>query len=273
MEYVDELELKSLILRAKSAHIVHNTMFTGRTVVSYSCEDIKMNKHINVSVTRFIKIKKTKTCCDNHKKVALLKTLKCKIIRDSVSTPIDKKSFERLGDIIRIMAEKILTKSNFSGYSYHDEFVSDSVYKVLKYLDNFDHTIISKITGQPVNAFSYISQIIHNAVIFVINKRNRDIQFISQQLRVKDAGGTTNTLRCANFKTSPDSAKNAARRDDPPTVTIDIDTENFDEYVDKIVELGKERTNVVVNCGDVDIQSIYDLKVLVKKYKNVVVRG
>ena len=38
-----------------------------------------------------------------------------------------------------------MTKGQFRGYSYQDDFVSDSVFKILKYLDNFDHKKISKI--------------------------------------------------------------------------------------------------------------------------------
>jgi hypothetical protein len=73
------------------------------------------------------------------------------------------------------MVKNILKKPQFSGYTYKDDFYSDAVYKILKYLGNFNHLLISEITGTNVNAFAYISQIIHNSVLFIINKKKKDI--------------------------------------------------------------------------------------------------
>ena len=71
------------------------------------------------------------------------------------------------------MIKKILTKPQFSGYSFKDDFYSDASYKILKYIHNFDHTKTSKITGLHVNAFSYVSQIIHNSIIYIIGEHKK----------------------------------------------------------------------------------------------------
>ena len=72
------------------------------------------------------------------------------------------------------MIKHILTKPNFSGYTYTTDFYSDAIYKVLTYLHNFDHTLISKRTNIRVNAFAYISQIIHNSIVFIIKKKQNE---------------------------------------------------------------------------------------------------
>ena len=73
------------------------------------------------------------------------------------------------------MIKHILTKPQFSNYTFKDEFNSDATYKVVRYIYNFDHTKISKVTGKSVNAFSYVTQIIHNSIIFVINEMKKQL--------------------------------------------------------------------------------------------------
>ena len=73
------------------------------------------------------------------------------------------------------MIKNILKKPNFSGYTWKEDFYSDATYRVLKYLHNFNHTKTSEKTGQSVNAFSYISQIIHNSIVYIINTNNQEI--------------------------------------------------------------------------------------------------
>ena len=80
------------------------------------------------------------------------------------------------------MVSRILTKPQFSGYTYRDDFYSDAIYKILKYLHNFNHKMISERSGQIVNSFAYISQIIHNSVLYIINTKKKEQEKIKQQI-------------------------------------------------------------------------------------------
>lgn len=87
---------------------------------------------------------------------------------------IDKIAYERFGEMVLLIIKNILKKPKFSGYTYRDDFYSDSTDKIFRYLKNFNHKMISKITGQQVNAFSYLSQYVHNSIIFIINTKNTE---------------------------------------------------------------------------------------------------
>ena len=167
--YTSELELKSLLIRIKNSR-AHNG-------------DEKLNSRINKYVIWHTKMnaKKYKVPAKRNRIKAILKE---RIIRDSELTSIDQKSYERFGQIILLMVKNILTKQQFSGYTYKDDFYSDAVYKILKYLHNFDHTMISERTGQSVNAFAYISQIIHNSILYIINTKKKENDRLKMQVQM-----------------------------------------------------------------------------------------
>ena len=97
-----------------------------------------------------------------------------RIIEKSFETAIDDYSHEVFGSIVILMIRKILTKPNFSGYTWTEDFISDSCYRVFKYLHNFEPSKISKISGQSVNAFAYVSQIIHNSIVAIIKQKQKE---------------------------------------------------------------------------------------------------
>lgn len=166
--YTCELELKSLLIRIKNDRLYD------------------FPKQKNNQINKYIKWYKSITDkkYDDYKKFAKVKNkLRNKIIELSEKTSIDEKSYERFGAIILLMIKNILRKPQFSGYTYKDEFYSDAVYKILKYLNNFDHKIISEKSGNPVNAFAYISQIIHNSIIFVINTKKKEQEKIKKHIQ------------------------------------------------------------------------------------------
>lgn len=172
--YTNELELKSIIIRLNNA--TKNESLTSRTN-----NDIK-NIIKNNKCRRYIELREkiAKFPADNVQHSQRLrefnKSLKSRIIKLSEDTEIDSKTYERFGEIILLMIKHILTKPNFSGYTYSDEFYSDAVFKITKYIHNFDHTKISDKTGVSVNAFAYVSQIIHNAIVYIINVKNKEIE-------------------------------------------------------------------------------------------------
>lgn len=102
-----------------------------------------------------------------------------RILRDYITTiaertVIDKESYERFGELVLLIIKNILKKPKFSGYTYRDEFYSDSTDKIFRYIKNFNHKLISEISNQPVNAFSYISQYVHNSILFIINTNKNE---------------------------------------------------------------------------------------------------
>jgi hypothetical protein len=145
-DYTNEVQLKSLIIREKNKKNNNGTP--------------ELNNEINSLIDEYVKDKNI--------------DLKNKIIELSEKTCIDDNSHNIFGNIILLMIKKILTKPNFSGYSWQDDFYSDSCYRVFKYIHNFDHTKTSKISGQDVSAFAYISQIIHNSILTIINSKNKE---------------------------------------------------------------------------------------------------
>lgn len=178
--YVNEVELKSLLIRAKNRASGIGTL--------------KWNPRIKGLTDLYIKTDKLK---QTARVLSFRKKLKDHIIWACEQTSAGTKEMNRLSTIIDIMVDRILTKPQFSGYTYVDEFHSDTQFKVFKYIDNFDHRKISKRSGDYVNAFAYITQIIHNSIIYVIstNKkaqdrikaeyRNRQIQFAIENPGVK----------------------------------------------------------------------------------------
>jgi len=161
-DYTNELELKTLIIRI-------NNKKSGKGTPD-------KNSRINELVSVFMKLNQKKHI-DNiepKRRSRIRSAIKERVIRDSVNTSASPYEEERFGHIIILMTQHIITKPKFSGYTYHDDFYSDASYKILKYLHNFNHTLISERTGTFVNSFSYISQIIHNSIIYIIKRHKKE---------------------------------------------------------------------------------------------------
>jgi len=80
------------------------------------------------------------------------------------------------GEMILIIINNILTRPNFSGYSYKSEMKSLAIEHILKYTWRFSPYKQSKISGQYVSAFTYISTICFNAFVATINSQNKEIK-------------------------------------------------------------------------------------------------
>lgn len=172
--YTSELELTSLLIRIKNERNSTGT------------------KDLNAKINRYVKLHtdlssmKYSDSTMTQKKNAIRHKLKDRIISMSEKTTVDSDSYERFGEIILLMIKNILRKPQFSGYTYKDDFYSDAVYKILKYLHNFDHTKISEISGQNVKAFAYISQYIHNSIIYIINTKKKESDRIKKQIQIEN---------------------------------------------------------------------------------------
>lgn len=197
--YTDELELKSLLIRIKNMKLFEDSKESGEVMSEFDIttkEKIILNKSINNDIGKFVYIKnnideleKTSQSKDSRRRFrAIQEKLKERIVAKSERVICDKFSYERFGEIIILMIKNILRKPNFSHEYCFDDFYSDAYYKIIKYVRNFDHQKISKISGYEVNAFAYISQIIHNSIIHIIQKRK------SENLKIAEY-----------FKENPDS--------------------------------------------------------------------
>ena len=158
-DYTNEVELKSLSIREKNKYDNVGTEANNATINDLIKEYI---------ITRDAAVKNA-------------------IIELSKQTKIDKESHEKFGEIVLLMIKKILTKPNYSGYSWSDEFYSNACYRVFKYIHNFDCDKKSDRTGQNVSAFSYISQIIIMSIIEVINKNNKNQREAENFAELNDA--------------------------------------------------------------------------------------
>lgn len=178
----DLKELKELILNYDDNHKHDdNPKFNNilKIVKPLNEEILEKTKKLNSDKkTDLIKLKKYIDKHNKSKNQKYKRILRNYIIKISERTIIDKNSYERFGELVLLIIKNILKKPKFSGYTYRDEFYSDSTDKIFRYIKNFNHNLISKITGQPVNAFSYISQYVHNSILFIINTQKAETEAI-----------------------------------------------------------------------------------------------
>lgn len=165
MEYVNEDELKSAIIRINN----------GLKDV-YSENDLKrLRKYIT-------KVKSKKLKSQRFKRA-----LRSYIVKISERNAIDSRTFEEFGEMITLVIKNMLKKPNFSGYTYRDEFYSDTCYKILKYIKNFNHKMISKRSGQAVSAFAYVTQIVKNSLIFIIEQKKDETEKMKNLVSLESA--------------------------------------------------------------------------------------
>lgn len=161
VDYVNELQLKSLCIRVKNR------------VVGDGTPD--RNARINQLIQTYLRLLPAKYDSPEitRKKLRIKDKLKDRIVKLSELTCADDATYNIFAGCVLLMIKRILTKPQFSNYTFKDEFYSDATFKIVKYIYNFDHRKISKITGKGVNSFSYITQIIHNSIIYVINQHKK----------------------------------------------------------------------------------------------------
>jgi hypothetical protein len=81
-----------------------------------------------------------------------------------------------IGKCIMLIATRLATKPNFSGYSYKEEMISDGIENCLQYIHNFD-------PEKSQNPFAYFTQIIWYAFLRRIQKEKKQtyIRFKASQ--------------------------------------------------------------------------------------------
>jgi hypothetical protein len=93
-------------------------------------------------------------------------------------------SRQKFGEIVILISDNLLKKPCFRNYSenWTEDFKSNAIYKIFKYINNFDPEKISKITGKKISSFAYLTQITYMAFIEVINKRKNDSSEIMENM-------------------------------------------------------------------------------------------
>lgn len=97
-------------------------------------------------------------------------------IKDLSSNTFMNRDPDYFGEMILTLINNILKRPNFSGYSYKNEMKSLAIEHILKYTWRFAPYKQSKISGQYVSAFTYISTICFNAFVATINSQNKEIK-------------------------------------------------------------------------------------------------
>lgn len=266
--YTNELELKSIIIRIQTARKLSKTEGSSKTITVNSPKNIRDNRKINKYIKLLSSISK-KSETDRARFQSFKNKVTDFIIKKSEATPVDNLNYERFGSIIMEMVRHILTKPQFRGYTYYDDFMSDSVFKILKYLDNFDHTIISKRSGEPVKAFAYISQIITNSIIFIISKNKKEQDFIKQQLSIQF--NNDNILEPWEVKKKTEETLNKEEKE------VFVKPKGIIKRIYDVIENEKEflkdpKSTLIIRCSemdDVDIDELSAIESIKRVYKNV----
>ena len=91
-----------------------------------------------------------------------------------------------IGKCILLIATRLATKPNFSGYTYKEEMISDGIENCLLYINNFN-------PEKSQNPFAYFTQIIWYAFLRRIHKEKRQmyIRFKSSQSMIASGGTYT----------------------------------------------------------------------------------
>lgn len=129
-----------------------------------------------------------------------------------------------IGKCIMLIAQRLATRPNFSGYMYKDEMVSDGIENCLQYIHNFN-------PEKSQNPFAYFTQIIWYAFLRRISKEKK-------QMYIKFKASQRQTLENEVFDSTGEA------------VTANILPDYINEFIDDFE--GKLKAAKVKNAADVE---------------------
>jgi len=171
-------------------------------------------------------------------------------IRDLSAITFIRRDKNFFGGMVMVVMNKIITRPNFSGYSYKPEMKSLSTEHIFKYTWRFDSYKQSQISGQFVSAFTYISTIIFNAYVATINKQNDELKKIK-----------------ADFIETQ-----KMKHREPNKSTYGTDTSEINKYVNIINipnTLFEEIQKIVIDCEDILVTYPDDYRISMDEYNNI----
>lgn len=92
---------------------------------------------------------------------------------------------EYIGECLRKICIGLSMKSNFAGYTYREEMVSDAIYSSVKACANYDITKVTR-TGQP-NAFGYFTRCAYFSFLQRIAKEKKQTQIKERLIDSSDS--------------------------------------------------------------------------------------
>ena len=159
-----------------------------------------------------------------------------------------------------LIINNLRKRPQFSGYTtnWTEDYISNSIYKMLKYIHNFDHTRISKITNEPVSPFAYLTQIAKAAFLEVINKRKSEESHIKETFQYQELESllrnvNSNIENQSSLGTSIEELENGIKEYNLRTMTLE--GIKFDSVYDILLFLQ--------NRGETKISVIYPKKYVI----------
>ena len=112
---------------------------------------------------------KKKNYVNNKDLLAALIEYKSKCVEAEESGEKNPQVPDYIGKCIMLIAQRLSTRPNFSGYMYKEEMVSDGIENCLQYIHNFN-------PEKSKNPFAYFTQITYYAFIRRIQKEKRQME-------------------------------------------------------------------------------------------------
>jgi DNA-directed RNA polymerase specialized sigma24 family protein len=109
---------------------------------------------------------KKKNYVNNKDLLAALIEYKSKCVEAEESGEKNPQVPDYIGKCIMLIAQRLSTRPNFSGYMYKEEMVSDGIENCLQYIHNFN-------PEKSQNPFAYFTQIIWYAFLRRISKEKK----------------------------------------------------------------------------------------------------
>ena len=88
------------------------------------------------------------------------------LLQEIIKFKANGKMSEILGKMLLTISSHYSSKSNFSGYTWKQDMISESVFTCVKYLKNFN-------PAKSNNAFAYVTQIIKNSFKLYITEQKK----------------------------------------------------------------------------------------------------
>lgn len=237
MEYISELELKrEIVLINNSAKIDENTLiYDNRELLDKIQEEYNKETY---------NIRKSK--------------IDERFIKELEKCYIPNYSKEKFGMMILLMIKNILKKHCFAGYTqeYKEDFSIDAISKIFLYMHNFNPSKISKRTGKKVKAFAYLTQIISQAFISVINKRNDEKRKSKEYETISYSSLYSDSVLNSLLKNKQDNFSKIYEREKTISEYKEIKVNNLDEIIPLIKEYNSSKALRIVYPDEIPSMSI-----------------
>lgn len=117
-------------------------------------------------MSRIISMKPKKNYVNNKQLYEVMKVYHAAVQESKLNGTVPPRVPNYVGEALLMIATRLSHKSNFGGYSYREEMISDGIENSLMYINNFD-------PAKSANPFAYFTQIIRFSFIRRIEKEKK----------------------------------------------------------------------------------------------------